>query len=167
MEKGTSLKRITVLLLAIFIALALFVLAIPISTTKTATAEDSYLTYDQLKAYEEKRQEEQWSNQLVAYASTLVGKRTGQCVVAIRQYFGVPKNEVQGMAKYTKPNTQTPKVGSIIILKMSRYGHVGIVIKVDGDLVTYFDSNGQWTQRGAIRTIIKSDRRIAGYRITN
>jgi hypothetical protein len=160
---GKSLKRIFVLLLAISIAIALVVLAIPISTT---TADDSYLTYDQLKAYEEKRQDDEWSRQLVAHAQTLVGKRTGQCVVAIRQYFGVPKSEVQGMAKSTKPNTQTPRVGSIIILKMSKVGHVGIVIKVDGDLITYFDSNGQWTQRGAIRTIIKNDRRISGYRIT-
>lgn len=70
------------------------------------------------------------------------------------------------MAKSTKPNTQTPKVGSIIILKISKVGHVGIVIRVDGDLITYFDSNGSWTQRGAIRTIINGDRRIAGFRIT-
>ena len=143
--------------------MALVVLALPIST---ATAKDSYLTYDELKAYEEKKQEQQWSTQLFVYSQTLVGKRTGQCVMALRNYYGISRSEVQGMAKYTKPNTQTPKVGSIIILKMSRVGHVGIVIKVDGDLVTYFDSNGQWTQRGAIRTIIKSDRRIAGYRVT-
>lgn len=152
-------------IIATFIALGL--LAIPISNPESAVAKDDYLTYDQLKAYEEKRQEQEWSNQLVAYSKTLVGKRTGQCVVAVRQYFGISKSEVQGMAKYTKPNTQTPKVGSIIIFKgMSRYGHVGIVIATDGELVTYFDSNGSWNQRGAIRTIIKSDRRISGYRIT-
>lgn len=156
---GNALKFIIALL-------ALVVLAIPISTPGKVVAKDDYLTYDQLKAYEENRQEQEWSNQLVAYSKTLVGKKTGQCVVAIRQYFGVPRDQVQGMAKSTKPNTQTAKVGSIIILKMSKVGHVGIVIKVDGELVTYFDSNGDWRQRGAIRTIIKSDRRIAGYRIT-
>lgn len=143
--------------------MALVVLALPIST---ATAKDSYLTYDELKAYQQKQEEQQWSAQLVAYSQTLVGKRTGQCVTSLRQYFGISKNEVQGLAKSTKPNTQSPKVGSIIILKMSRAGHVGIVIKVDGELVTYFDSNGSWTQRGAIRTILINDRRISGYRIT-
>jgi hypothetical protein len=142
---------------------ALAVFALPIST---ATAKDDYLTYDELRRYEEKKQEQQWSNQLVAYSQTLVGRRTGQCVVSLRQYFGISRSEVQGLAKSTRPNSKDPKVGSIIILKMSSVGHVGIVIRVDGDLVTYFDSNGSWTQRGAIRTIIKSDRRIAGYRIT-
>jgi len=143
--------------------MALVVLAIPINTT---IAKDDYLTYDELKRYEEKKAEQQWSNQLVAYSQSLVGKRTGQCVTSLRQYFGISRSEVQGLAKNTKPNTQTPKIGSIIILKMSSVGHVGIVIRVDGDLITYFDSNGDFRQRGAIRTIITGDKRIAGYRIT-
>lgn len=147
--------------------IALGILAIPISIPEKVVAKDDYLTYDQLKAYEEKRQEQEWSNQLVAYSKTLVGKRTGQCVVALRKYFGVPKGQMGGMAKSTQPNTREAKVGSIIVFKnMSKWGHVGIVIKVDGELVTYFDSNGQWAERGAIRTIIKSDRRISGYKIT-
>lgn len=137
-------------------------LASPIST-KTVVAKDDYLTYAELKAYSEKQAENEWSNQLVAYSHTLVGKRTGQCVTSLRTYFGISRNEVQGLARSTKPNTQDPKVGSIIILKPN---HVGIVIKVDGNIITYFDSNGQWTQRGAIRTIIKGDRRITGFRIT-
>lgn len=147
---------------------ALGILALPISIPEKVVAKDDYLTYDQLKAYETQKAEQEWSRQLVAYSKTLVGKRTGQCVLAIRHYFGISRNEVAGMAKYTRPNTQTPKVGSVIIFKgMSKYGHVGIVIATDGELVTYFDSNGDFTQRGAIRTIIKSDRRISGYRIIN
>jgi len=138
--------------------LAIAMVAVP----KDLNAKDSYLTYDQLKAYQQEQEiakaktaEAQWSNQLVAYSKTLVGKRTGQCVLALRNHFGISKSEVQGMAKSTRPNTQTPTVGSIIVLNMSKVGHVGIVIKVDGNVITYFDINGNWTQRGAIRTIIK------------
>lgn len=161
MEKGNVLISKVI---ATFIALG--ILAIPISIPEKAVAKDDYLTYAELKAYEEKKADQEWSNQLVAYSKTLVGKRTGQCVLAVRNYFGVPKSQVSGLAKNTKANTQTPQVGSIIILKLSKVGHVGIVIKVDGNLVTYFDSNGDWRQRGAIRTIINGDRRIAGYRVT-
>ena len=149
--------------------LAIAMVAVP----KDLNAKDSYVTYDQLKAFHEQQEiakakaaEDQWSAQLVAHAQTLVGRRTGQCVLALRNHFGISKSEVQGAAKSTRPNTQSPKVGSIIILNMSKVGHVGIVIKVDGNIITYFDSNGNWTQRGAIRTIIKGDRRIAGFRIT-
>lgn len=142
-------------------------LAIPISTTKTANAVDTYTTYEEQKAFQDKQKEIQWSADLTAYSKTLVGKRTGQCVMALRNYFGVPRSEVQGLAKNTKTNTKTPKVGAIIVLKMSYAGHVGIVIKVEGNTVTYFDSNGSWTQTGAIRSIINSDSRIAGYRVTS
>ena len=166
-EKGNVLIRKTI---ATFIALG--ILAIPISIPESVVAQD-YLTYDELKAYEQQKQEyerkqaeQEWSRQLVAYSQTLVGKRTGQCVLAIRNYFGISRNEVAGMAKYTKANTQRPQVGSVIIFKnLSKYGHVGIVIAVNGNQITYFDSNGDWRQRGAIRTIISSDRRISGYRI--
>lgn len=144
---------------------ALGTLALPISVPEKAIADDSFVTMDQLIAYEAKKAEREWSNQLVAYSQTLVGKRTGQCVMAVRNYFGVSKNDVQGKARSTKPNSKDPKVGSVIVLNLSKVGHVGIVIAVDGELVTYFDSNGNWTQRGAIRTIIKSDRRIIGYRV--
>lgn len=160
-RKGNELIRKLVISLV-----ALVTLAHLISVPKQVIADDSFVTMAELKAYEEKKAEQEWSNQLVAYSKTLVGKRTGQCVMAVRNYFGISKNDVQGQARSTKPNSKDPKVGSVIVLNMSKVGHVGIVIAVDGELVTYFDSNGNWTQRGAIRTIIKSDRRIIGYRIT-
>ena len=147
--------------------LALIVLAIPIST-KSAIADDSYKTNDLQQAYKAYLEEREWSIELTSYSETLIGKRTGQCVLAIRKYYSVPKNEVQGLAKNTKPNTQTPKVGSVIIFKnMSWAGHVGIVIDVYQDKVIYFDSNGDWKQKGAIREINKNDKRITGYKIIN
>jgi len=135
---------------------------------KDLNASDSYLTYDELKAYQERQAELEWSRQLTSYAQTLVGKRTGQCVLAIRQRFGVPASEVQGLAKNTRPNTKDAKVGSVIIFKnLSKYGHVGIVLSESDTHVTYFDSNGDWSFKGAIRTIAKTDPRISGYKIIN
>lgn len=162
-EKGNVLTIKSIILTLVALAL----LAVPISNAKTAIAEDSYKTNDLHEAYIEYLQAQEWSAQLTAYSKTLVGKRTGWCVIALRERFSVPKSQVQGAAKSTKPNTQTPEIGSVIILKMSAYGHVGIVIKVDGDSVTYFDSNGDWTFRGAIRTINVADKRISGYRVLN
>lgn len=157
MEKGKCLK-LTPLVLSL---VALITLALPISVK----ADDSYKTYELQQAYFDQQAEYQWSSQLTTYSQTLVGKRTGQCVLAIRNYFGVPRSEVQGLAKNTKTNSKTPKIGAVIVLRMSWAGHVGLVINKNQDTVTYFDSNGNWTQRGAIRTISINDQRIVGYRI--
>lgn len=147
--------------------IALVVLATPISTT-TATADSSYLTYDQLKAYTEKQAEQQWSAQLVAYAQTLVGKRTGTCVLSLRNHFGVPRNEVQGAAKTTKINSTTGKVGAVIVFRnLSKWGHVGYIIADDGDNWLYFHSNYDFRGTGRIDRIAKTDKKISGYRIIN
>lgn len=139
-----------------------------VGVPKDLKADDSYVTYEQLKAYQEKQLENLWSEQLMAHAQTLVGRRTGQCVLGVRNHFGVPKAEVSGVAKSTIPNTQTGKVGHIIIFKfMSKSGHVGILIRDGGDYWTYWDSNGSNNLRGAIRTINKKDPRITGYRLIN
>lgn len=141
--------------------MALSVFAFPINTVKANGLQETY--NPQQTAFDA---EQQWSSQLVAHAQTLVGKRTGQCVTSLRTYFGIPRTEVQGFAKNTKINSSQPKVGSVIVFKkMSWAGHVGLVIKTEGELVTYFDSNGDWRQRGAIRTININDRKISGYRI--
>ena len=50
---------------------------------------------------------------------------------------------------------------------MSKYGHVGVVLDEDDETITYYDSNGNWTQRAAIRKIDKDDPRILGYKIIN
>lgn len=158
-------------IIATFIALG--ILAIPISMPNQVIANDAGYelqnTYNELqKAYYDQQAEYEWSTQLVAYSKTLVGKRTGQCVTSLRQYFGVPKNEVQGLAKNTKINSSKGKVGAIVVFKrLSWAGHVGYQITpvdTQGNF-QYFDSNGNWTGRGAVRTINISDKRISGYRI--
>jgi hypothetical protein len=88
--------------------------------------------------------------------------------MALRERFGVPRSEVQGKAKYTRINSREPKVGAVIVFPgLSSLGHVGLVLRVEGNQVIYFDSNGDWKFRGAIRTININDRRIGGYRIIN
>lgn len=151
--------------LILLFGIMLAVVAVP----KDLKALDTYLTYDELKAYEEKKQEEQWSTALVAYSKTLVGKRTGQCVLTLRNYFGVPRSEVQGAAKSTKINSQTGKVGHVIVFRnMSKWGHVGIQItpvRANGDF-EYFAGNENGG-RAVIKTINVKDRRISGFRIIN
>lgn len=105
--------------------------------------------------------------ELIAKAEKLKGTKQGQCVVAVRKFLGVGRDEIQGMAKYTKTNSESPEVGAIIKLNMSRYGHVGVVLDDTENTVTYYDSNGQWTERAAIRTIDINDPRILGYKIIN
>lgn len=138
-------------------------LAIPISNK--AIAEDSYLTYDQLAAFQAKQAEEEWSRQLVAYAETLRGTKWEWCVIGVRKYFGVPYSKLSGAARSNKPDTKTPEIGSVIIMNMSKWGHVGMVIAKDENKVTYIDWNGGGGGRGAIRTIAINDKRIIGYKI--
>lgn len=156
-DKGIALK-----FLLAFIALV--ALAFPISAhAQTNGLQETYNPQEQARL-----DELQWSSQLVEYSKTLVGKKTGQCVTSLRRYFGISRSEVAGLAKYTKINSQSGKVGAIVVFKrMSWAGHVALQITpVDqnGNFL-YFDSNGDWRQRGAIRTININDRRITGYRI--
>lgn len=147
--------------------IALITLAFPISVK----AEDYNKTYELQATYNTQQQakydELQWSSQLVEYAKTLQGKNTGQCVLTLRNYFGIPRSEVQGLAKNTKINSTTGKVGAIVVFKrMSWAGHVAIQI-------TPVDANGNFTYfagnenkgRAVIKTINISDKRISGYRI--
>jgi hypothetical protein len=42
-------------------------------------------------------------------------------------------------AKYA--NTNKPEIGNVIILSLSRYGHLGIIISVDDGIITYRSRN--------------------------
>lgn len=146
---------------------ALITLALPISVK----ADDSNKTYDLQQTYNTQQQakydELQWSYQLVAYAKTLEGKRTGQCVLTLRNYFGVPREEVHGLAKNTKINSSIGKVGAIIVFKqMSWAGHVAIQITpVDENGNFQYFAGNENRGRAVIKTININDRRISGYRI--
>lgn len=147
----------------VFILLtALTLFALPINKVKANELQETYNPQQQAQI-----QELEWSNQLVSHARTLEGKRLGQCVTTLRKYFGVPRSEVQGMAKNTRINSPTGKVGAIVVFKrMSWAGHVAIQI-------TPVDSNGNFQYfagnenrgRAVIKTINISDKKISGYRI--
>ncbi len=154
-EKGSNLK------LAFILLVALSTFAIPINVE----ANELQPTYNPQQTAQE--QEQEWSRQLVSYARTLEGKRTGQCVLTLRNYFGISRSEVQGLAKNTKINSQSGKVGAIVVFKrMSWAGHVAIQI-------TPVDSNGNFTYfagnesrgRAVIKTINVRNKKISGYRI--
>lgn len=125
--------------------------------------------------YEEAQKQK--SIELTAKAESLVGTRQGQCVVAVRKFLGVGKDEVQGLAKSTKINSKTWEVGAIIVFRgMSSAGHVAVALFADSeDWLWYYDSNGSgryvngvWRgdEKAKIRKIKLSDYRISGYRIT-
>lgn len=140
-------------------------LAIPISNTKTAVAEDSYLTYDQLAEFQAKQAEDEWSRQLTAYSQTLVGTKWEWCVIGVRKYFGVPYSKLNGAARSNKPDTKEPQVGSVMVLNMSKWGHVAMTLSYDDTKITYIDWNGGGGGRGTIRTIARNDKRIIGFKI--
>lgn len=103
--------------------------------------------------------------ELYKKAVSLVGSYQGQCVIAVRSFLGIGRDQIQGWARSTKVNSQIAEIGSIIVLNMSVYGHVGVVIKQNEHTITYYDSNGGWRGRAAIRTINKNSPKIIGYRL--
>lgn len=163
--KGSRLKRL-ICMFGIIVAIA--VVAVP---PKDLKATDTFLTYDQLKEYEAKKAEAQWSADLVAHSKRLIAQRKkNTCVLALRYYFGVPRSEVQGQAKSTRINSQTGKVGAVIVFRnLSKWGHVGFQItpkRTDGNF-EFFHCNTDFKGTCKIETINKNDRRISGYRIIN
>lgn len=127
---------------------------------KVQTAEIARIAYED--------EQKQKSIALTKKAESLVGTKQGQCVVAVRNFLGVSRNEIQGLAKNTRINSQTWEVGAIIVFRMSAAGHVGVALFSDANnYLWYWDSNGDWKGRGAIRKIKLDDPRIRGYRIVN
>jgi len=113
--------------------------------------------------YEE--QQEALSQTLRDRATAQTEKWYGACVIGVRQFLGVGRDEVSGMAKNLQVNSERPAVGAIIKLNMSWYGHVGAVIDYNIEKIVYYDTNGDWTGHGAIREIGINDKRILGFKI--
>lgn len=124
-------------------------------------------------------QQEILSKNLTARAEELLGSRQGQCVVAIRNFLGVGKDEVSGWAKDTKVNSKTPEVGSVIVFwgtKKNKYGHVGgVLFTTWDDYVVYYSPNakGTWKEimagrgRATISKVKINSKTIKGYRTVN
>lgn len=70
----------------------------------------------------------------------------GQCTwyVATKRnvyWSGNARNWYYNAKAVGRPVGKTPKIGSIIVLSSGYYGHVGYVEKVDGNVITYSESN--------------------------
>lgn len=89
-------------------------------------------------------------------------RTAGQCVGYVKYITGT---DFTGNAINWKQyiNLETPEVGSIVVMQVGKWGHVGIVVKVDGDKVTIRSRN--WRQLWQISDDIfdLNDERILGY----
>lgn len=127
----------------------------------------SELTQDEIIKYQQEEEQRQLSNTLTGLAIAQKGKWYGQCVIGVRQFLRVGKNKISGRAKDFETQGTEPVIGAVIKLNMSKYGHVGVVISFTEEEITYYDTNGDWKGRAAIRTIDSEDKRILGYKIVN
>lgn len=118
---------------------------------------------EEIQKYNEALRLDLYSKELTAKAEQLIGTRGGQCLPFARKFSGMGRDKGTGLAKNIKVNSKTPQVGAVIALRMSKYGHVGVVLFTTEDSVVYADSNGQWRQIVAIRKLPLKDKRIRGY----
>jgi hypothetical protein len=108
--------------------------------------------------------QEALSSKLLNQASDLQGRFGGECVIFARNF--LDDSSIKGYARNIKPNSNLPQIGSVILLKMSSLGHVGVILYFDDNVITYIDSNGDFKKKIAIRTIRVNDKRIKGYKIS-
>lgn len=141
-----------ILLIALVIALSL----IPKEAT-SATDFQAQAQYEQWGREEKLRLEteynawleDQKSKELTDKAQKLVGKHGGQCLIFARNFTGI---WIQGYAGNVKAIDVEPEVGGIY---KSR-GHVGVVLKDNGETLTIVDSNYKYDERIRIREIPKT-----------
>lgn len=82
------------------------------------------------------------------------------CVLFARWYLN--RDEIRGIAGAIKPSSQEPKIGSVVLLKEGKLGHVAIVEGIEGDTLYLLEANyisGKITRR----QIQKDYDRIKGY----
>lgn len=86
-----------------------------------------------------------------------------QCVVWARAArLAIGRTPVFGQADRLRPNSDTPQVGSAVLLKEGRLGHVALVVGVTDDTITIVETNYRrgWSTE---RTLPRSYGRIRGY----
>jgi surface antigen len=79
------------------------------------------------------------------------GYSYGYCTWYVAQEKGI--TERWGNARDWPVNSQTPKVGAIVVTYESRLGHVGLVTKVDETMVTIREMNYIGYNRVSTRTV--------------
>lgn len=86
------------------------------------------------------------SEQKQAEYVKIIGNSREQCVIYVRRITG--NSKVQGYAGDLRSEGQTPKVGAAALER--NYGHVSVVIAIDGDYLILHDANystGHITER--------------------
>jgi hypothetical protein len=107
------------------------------------------------------------SYKLTVAADKLQGKYGGQCVTFAREFTGATPDVVGGLARNVQTSTTTPEIGAIVKTDESRFGHLAVVIGMDGDTLTVVESNYHWNERIDIRELPATDPKIVGYIIIN
>ncbi len=100
---------------------------------------------------------------LTKKANQIKGTYGGQCVTFARNFTGMPPELVSGIAKNIPTNSQTPEIGAIIKTNESKYGHLAVIIGIEGENLTLVESNYSWDSHVSVRVINASDKRILGY----
>lgn len=83
------------------------------------------------------------------------------CVLFAKDYLGI--TETLGVAKYIKPDSKEPKVGSMILLNEGPLGHVGVVLDIYEDEVWIVEANFRKCNI-TYRALQTNDPRIRGYK---
>ena len=100
---------------------------------------------------------------LIQRAKKLKGTTQGSCVTFARNFLRLSGDEIKGVAKNLRTNSETPEVGAIGKTNESRYGHLFVIIGIEGENLTIVDSNYGWDNKVRIRQLSTQDRRILGY----
>jgi hypothetical protein len=108
----------------------------------------------------EMKKQELLAKRLFDKASSLVGSKQGQCVIAVRSFLKVGHKTISGYAGNLRTSKKTASVGDIIKFT---YGHVGVVLKVDNNNITYYHSNGHYDEMARIDVVPLNSSIIAGY----
>jgi len=95
----------------------------------------------------EMKKQELLAKRLFDKASSLVGSKQGQ-------------KTISGYAGNLRTSKKTASVGDIIKFT---YGHVGVVLKVDNNNITYYHSNGHYDEMARIDVVPLNSSIIAGY----
>lgn len=109
-------------------------------------------------------EQQQLSDQLTSRAYAFKGRYGGACVSFARAFLGVEKSEIPSVARDLEVNQRQPDIGFVIKTSESVWGHVGVIIQIDGNMLTVVESNYTWNGIVGIRQLNAQDSRILGYR---
>lgn len=94
----------------------------------------------------------------------LVRTKQGQCVVAVRNFLSLNREQISGIAKNFKIDSKTPSIGAIVKTSESIYEHVAVVIDETDTQILIFESNYKFNEYASVRWLDKNSNKIVGYK---